>query len=277
MDDVVAAMADALTEVGGVVGTVLGGSRARGTHRPDSDYDLGLYYRGELDLARLGELARRFGGPSATVTEPGSWGPWVDGGGWLTVDGVAIDWLYRDTDRVRSAWEAAQRGEYAFHQQAGHPLGVPDFAYAGEIALAVVLTDPSGELTALRDDARRYPEPLRAALRRGLWEARFCVDVAAKAAGRGDAAYVAGCLFRAVGICAHALHGHEGRWLINEKGAVVSAGALPSAPSGFAERSQRLLGAAGITAGELSATVDAARALVAEVGAVVDGPSRSRV
>ncbi|RIQ18898.1 nucleotidyltransferase domain-containing protein [Jiangella rhizosphaerae] len=269
-------MAEALVEVDGVVGVVLGGSRARGTHRPDSDYDLGVYYRGDLDVDRLGELARRFGGPATTITEPGAWGPWVDGGGWLTVDGVAIDWLYRDADRVQASWRAAQRGEYSFHQQAGHPLGVPDFAYAGEIALAVVLADPSGELAAVRTQAQRYPEPLRAALRIGLWEATFSVEIAAKAAGRGDAAYVAGCLFRAVGICAHALHGHEGRWLINEKGAVAAAGALPSAPADFAARADRLLGAAGTTAAELSATVADARALVAEVGMVVGGPGWSR-
>ena len=33
-----------LRRVEGVVGIVLGGSRARGTHTPDSDIDLGLYY-----------------------------------------------------------------------------------------------------------------------------------------------------------------------------------------------------------------------------------------
>lgn len=65
------------------------------------------------------------------------------------------------------------------------------------------------------------------------------MQIAAKAAGRGDAAYVAGCLFRAVGICAHALHRHAGCWLINEKGTVSAAGALPSAPADFAMRAAR--------------------------------------
>ena len=36
---------------------VLGGSRARGTHRPDSDHDIGIYYRGDVDLAGLQALA----------------------------------------------------------------------------------------------------------------------------------------------------------------------------------------------------------------------------
>jgi len=51
-------------------------------------------------VGALAELARRVTGPGATVTAPGEWGPWVDGGGWLTVDGAAVDWIYRDLDRV---------------------------------------------------------------------------------------------------------------------------------------------------------------------------------
>ena len=43
-----AALAARLVAVDGVVGVLLGGSRARGTHRPDSDVDLGVYYRPPL-------------------------------------------------------------------------------------------------------------------------------------------------------------------------------------------------------------------------------------
>ncbi len=43
------------------------------------------------------------------------------------------------------------------------------------------------------------------------------------AVSRADTTYVAGCLFRALELCAHAVHAHAGRWLVNEKGVVASA------------------------------------------------------
>jgi Nucleotidyltransferase domain len=229
-------MAGRLVEVPGVVGVLLGGSRARGDHTPDSDTDLGLYYRGTLDVAGLRALALAFAGPAAQLSEPGEWGPWVDGGGWLTVDGSAVDWIYRDLDRVGQAWRDAEQGRYAFHVQAGHPLGVPDFAYAGELALGVLLADPTGEVGALQHRTRSYPPALAERLITGLWEGDFLAGIARKAVSRRDSAYVAGCLFRLVGVCVHALHGAAGRWLINEKGAVAAAAALPGAPERFRER-----------------------------------------
>jgi hypothetical protein len=257
-----AELAGRLTGVPGVVGVLLGGSRARRVHTPDSDTDLGLYYRGRLDVAALADLAGVLAGPGARVTEPGEWGPWVDGGGWLTVDGSAVDWIYRDLNRVERAWRDAEQGRYAFHAQVGHPLGVPDFAYAGEVALGVVLSDPSGELTALRRRAVVYPAALRERLVAGLWEADFLIGVARKAVTRGDAAYVAGCLFRVAGICAHALHGAAGRWLINEKGAVAAAAALPGAPEGFKARVDSVFAEVAADPLRLTAALDRAADLV---------------
>ncbi len=194
-------------------------------------------------------------------------GPWVDGGGWLHIGGEEVDWIYRDLDRVRRSWDEAQAGRYAFHFQIGHPLGVPDFAYVGEVALGVVLGDPSGEISLLQQAAHRYPPRLRDALVAGLWEASFAMKIARKAVSRGDTAYVAGCLFRVVEVCAHALHWHAGRWLVNEKGAVASAGRLPGAPAGFAEPAQGALAHLGTTPGELSNAIASAAELLADTKA----------
>jgi hypothetical protein len=255
-------LAGRLVAVPGMVGVVLGGSRARGTHGPDSDTDLGLYYRGALDIKRLGKLARNVAGPAAQVTELGAWGPWVDGGAWLTIEGDPVDWIYRDIDRVERAWRDAEQGRYRFHAQTGHPLGVPDFAYPGELALSVVLADPTGELASLRERTLVFPPALADALVTGLWEADFLLRVARQAVGRGDAAYVAGCLFRLTGVCAHALHGAGRRWLVNEKGAVASAAAIPGAPERFKHRVDAVFAAVDGDPVHLTAALDAATDLV---------------
>ncbi|MBM7784670.1 nucleotidyltransferase domain-containing protein [Tenggerimyces flavus] len=256
MDDLALhALAERLVAVDGVVAVALGGSRARGTHRPDSDYDIGLYYRGAPDLAALRALAGE-----TELTELGGWGPWVDGGGWLTIDGVRVDWIYRDLDRVRRIWADCQEGRFEIGHQTGHPLGFYSHAYVGEVALSRVLADPSRELTLLRDETRTYPPALASALGHGFWEAGFLLDNAKKG---NDPTYVAGCLFRAIGAICHAVHGRDGRWLINEKGMIASAASLPSAPEGFGEQAHGLLGSVGTTPAELADTIARARALLA--------------
>jgi hypothetical protein len=71
-------------------------------------------------------------------------------------------------------------------------------------------------------------------------------------------------LFRAVQVCAQALHGQAGHWLINEKGAIASAGRLPAAPAGFAERAQDVMAQLGTTPAELSSAIDSACDLLAD-------------
>lgn len=270
VDDVaLKALAQRLAEIPGVVAVVLGGSRARGTHRPDSDIDLGLYVRGDLDVMALRALAVQEAGEQASVTAPGGWGPWVNGGGWLTIDDWRVDWIYRDLDRVRRVWTDCQEGRYEVGVQAGHPLGFYSHAYAGEVALCRVLADPGGELTALRESTQMYPTALSTALVDGLWEADFSVGLARYGAVGTDPAYAAGCLFRAVGVACQALHGHAGQWLINEKGMVASAGRLPLAPQDFAARAQRLLGHVGESMQQIEQTVADAATLVRQVRTAV--------
>jgi hypothetical protein len=74
----------------------LGGSRAAGNHRPDSDWDFAVYYRGAFAPVHLCSL-----GWSGEVSEIGGWGGGVfNGGAWLTIDGRRTDVHYRDLDDV---------------------------------------------------------------------------------------------------------------------------------------------------------------------------------
>ncbi len=260
-------MARELAAVPGVRAVVLGGSRARGTHGPDSDWDLGVYYRGTPDLGRLAALACAAQGSPVEVAGPGGWGPWVNGGAWLRVDGVPVDWILRDLDRVERVWHDCREGRYEVGVQAGHPLGFWSPVYAGEVAYGRILADPAGELAALRHQVCEepgYPEPLRRALVEAAWEAEFSVASAAKSAPGGDSLHVSLCLARAFGVLTQSLHAHHRRWLLNEKGALAATAALPGTPERFAERVTACLTA--LDAG----AVEAAAGLVREVRAVVD-------
>ncbi len=271
-DDALVALAEQLVAVDGVVAVVLGGSRARGDHRPDSDIDLGLYYRGVPDVTALRALAARMADSPVEVTEPGGWGPWVDGGGWLTIQGWRVDWIYRDVDRVQRIWEDCQNGGYEVGAQAGHPLGFYSHAYPGEVALCRVLADPTGELTDLQARTSEYPPALGDALIEGLWEADFAVQLARYGAAGTDPTYAAGCLFRGIGVVCHAMHGHARRWLINEKGMVAAAGRLPDAPPAFAEQAHSLLASIGESPQQIAGTVSKAQALIALVHAATHRP-----
>ncbi|MER6614146.1 nucleotidyltransferase domain-containing protein [Streptomyces xantholiticus] len=261
MNNTIEDMAARLAHVPGVRAVALGGSRARGTHRPDSDWDLGVYYRGQVDVDALAALASELTGGPVEVAGPGGWGPWVNGGAWLSLGGVPVDWILRDLDRVERVWADCLAGRFETGAQPGHPLGFWSPAYAGEVALCRVLTDPAGELTALRERTHEYPEPLRRALVDAAWEAEFSVAAAAKSAGSGDTLYVSLCLSRAFGVLVQALHAHHRVWCLNEKGALATAAALPGVPGDFTERVSAAL------AGLDAAAVADAGALIREVRA----------
>jgi hypothetical protein len=270
----VLALTHRLVEIPGVVGVVLGGSRAIGAHRPDSDVDLGLHYRGGLDVAALRALAGEVADQVLGISEIGGWGPWVNGGAWLVVDGTRVDWIYRDTDRVAAIWAECRAGRYELGVQAGHPLGYYSHVYPGEVALCHVLADPTGELTRLRAETQRYPDALADALVAATWEPELLLyGASSHGVPEADAFFVAGCLFRAIGVVAHALHGHHRRWVTTEKRLIDAAGRLPGAPPDFAPRAHAILGRLGTAGSEIAATVAAARALVADT--IAQLPARS--
>lgn len=269
-DKTITTMAEEITGIAGVVGVVLGGSRARGTHRPDSDIDLGIFVRGDVDEQGLDRLASQWAGDDVRFGRPGEWGPWVDGGAWLTVQGMAVDWIRRDLDRVDALWDQALTGRHEFHPQPGHPLGFLDVAYCGELATSRILADPTGALLLRKQKMRNMPRALADALIGRIWEADFTLHAAAKAAPRGDTAYVALSVGRAMLLAAHAIHGRSSTWATNEKGLIAAADGLPFAPRGFAQSVQEVLTWGDATPASLIECVESAATLLAQVRAATE-------
>src|SRR5918911_5092622 len=95
-----------LAALPGVQAVTLGGSRAQGTHRDDSDWDMGIYYRGAFDPQALRDL-----GWPGEVSEIGDWGGGVfNGGAWLKPEGRDVDVHYRDLDTIDHEVAEANEG-----------------------------------------------------------------------------------------------------------------------------------------------------------------------
>src|SRR4029434_6311721 len=98
----IADLVDELIAMPGAVAVALGGSRALGASERGTDWDLGLYYRGSIDLTAL--AAR------GIVYPPGAWGRLMNGGAWLVCGGDRVDVLLRDLDVVEYWTQRAELG-----------------------------------------------------------------------------------------------------------------------------------------------------------------------
>ena len=259
-----ATLAARLAQVPGVRAVSLGGSRARGQAQPDSDIDLGLYYRAEapFDLTALSKLCRELDDSgSAQPTPLGGWGPWVDGGAWLTVQGVRVDFIYRELGRVQKSVQDALSGHIKLHAQPGHPHGIHSHHYAAELALGQILFDPERELEALNVRLNGYPAVLKAALIAHYdWQPDFWLSSAAKGKARGDVHYAQGCAYQAGMAMVQVICARGEVWLTNEKRAVALASGVPGAPADFATR---------VNAALRDLDLDALQALTSELKAPV--------
>lgn len=249
-----------LKDVAGIQAIVLGGSRARGTHTDTSDIDLGIYYypQAPLDLTNLGHIATEIDDAhrSGLLTDVGGWGPWINGGGWLTVQTVPFDFLYRDLAKIGRIMTDCLQGQIEIAYQPGHPHGFASYIYLAEMALCQPLWDPHNIITALKGQTRSYPAPLKqAVIAKFFWEADFSLKVAQKSVSRGDVAYAAGCCFRCVACLTHTLFALNEQYWMNEKGAVALAATFRQCPEQLKERVD-------IAFGQLEATAQAIEAAI---------------
>lgn len=264
-------IADRLGEIDGVVAIVLGGSRVRGGASPDSDIDLGLYYRPEnapslealqalsAELADSGEIA---------ATKFGEWGPWINGGGWLDIGGQRVDWLYRDLDKVERVIDDCRAGRITVDVQPGHPYGFYNHIYMGEVFYCQPLFERDDTLVKLKALTVPYPAAMKTWLLQNLWQADFAVQTTLKAAGRGDVFHVTGSLKHCAEVLVQALFALNERYYINEKGAVKAIETFPMYPDNFADRIDGVLGEIGTTPAQLLAAVERMSDLAKDVQAL---------
>ncbi|RLL65649.1 nucleotidyltransferase domain-containing protein [Streptomyces sp. Z26] len=208
-------LADRLASLPGVRAVALGGSRAQGTERPDSDWDLAVYYRGVFDPADL----RALGWPGE-VSGIGEWGGGVfNGGAWLTVEGRRVDVHYRDLDVVEHELAEAEEGRFRVEPLMFHLAGIPGYLVVAELAvnrvLRGVLPRPAG-----------YPAPLRTAAARRWHDMALATLAYARAhhAPHARLTETAGALATAAAQCAHAVLAARGEWVTNEKALLRRAG-----------------------------------------------------
>lgn len=244
-DPLLTRLTAAFAEVPGIAAIVLGGSRARGSAHPTSDYDIGLYFTAAapLDTEQLLAAAKAVAdNPAATAVTPvGEWGPWIVGGAWLLVQGHKVDLLYRNVDALEAEMEACRTGIVTMDYQPGHPHGFCSAIWMGEIAYCQPLHDPRALIARLKSIAQPYPRPLRDALiRRFQWEVLFGIENAELAIARDERTHVAGCIYRSLACVAQVLFALNERYLINEKGALQGAAHLPQTIPHLAEQAKEI-------------------------------------
>nr|WSY55720.1 nucleotidyltransferase domain-containing protein [Streptomyces sp. NBC_00886] len=208
-------IADRLATLPTVRAVALGGSRAQGTQRPDSDWDLAVYYRGPFDPADLRAL-----GWEGEVSEVGGWGGGVfNGGAWLTIDGRRVDVHYRDLDVVERELAEAEEGRFRVEPLLFHLAGIPTYLVVAELAINRVLR---GELP--QPDS--YPEKLRASAAERWHGTAHATLAYAKAnhAPKGRLTEVAGALATGAVQAGHGVLAARGEWVTNEKRLLERAG-----------------------------------------------------
>lgn len=212
----VARVAQSLAASAGAQAVVLAGSRASTDVDAGSDWDLTVYYRGAFDLAPLAAFG--------DVHAPGSWGRLMNGGAWLTVDGLAVDVMLRDLAVVEHWTAEARLGSYELDALLGYLAGLPTYVLMAELASGRVL---AGELPAVGD---MPPALVDGAPPRWRFARDFSLEYARMHAARGNAVGATGHAAKAVLEEAHARLCERGQWVLNEKRMVNAAGLEATQP-----------------------------------------------
>lgn len=261
---------EALKSVRGLEAVVLGGSRARGTHGPDSDVDIGLYYAKEaIDLPLLRKIVQELDQEhrEQLLAAPGEWGKWMDGGCWLTIDGQPVDFILREVSRVEKAVQECQEGIVAPHYQTGHPHAYFNVMYAGELAICKILWHKNENICKLKSLAENYPPKLKEQIIYLFsFEMGFSLMLAERNLARDDIYYVTGHLVRSVSTINQVLFALNEQYCINEKKAVKMVDSFSIRPAGYKQKVDTIFSLVGT---DLPAACTHLKKLIEEVNALL--------
>jgi predicted nucleotidyltransferase len=274
--ELVASLAQRLGAIQGVRAVVLGGSHARGRARPESDIDLYVFYSeaAPFSIESVRELAEAVNDtPGTVVTGFYGWGPWVNGGSWLTIGGQRVDFVYRNLDQLDRTITEAEAGRFELNYAQQPPYGFFGPAYLGEVEVCVPLFDPEGLLDGLKRRVADYPEALRrAVVQHFLGSAELnLVALAPKFAARSGPYGTAACLARAVNEMLLALFALNRKYLMDDKTALAEPAEFERVPQDFGPRVQKTLARLGATPGEHRAAVDSIAQLFRETVELTEG------
>lgn len=274
--ELVSSLAGRLGAITGIKAVVLGGSHARGRAQPGSDIDLYILYSeaAPFSIPSIRELAEDVHDTHGlVVTDFYGWGPWVNGGAWLTIGGQRVDFIYRCLEHLERVIAEAEAGRYELHYSQQPPFGFFSTAYLGEIAVCIPLFDPEGRLEVLKRRVANYPEALRRAVVQDyLWQAELGLTAfAPKFAGRSGAYGTAACLARAVNQLLLVLFALNRKYLMDDKTALAEVVEFERVPREFGRRVQQTFGHLGDSPEEFTAAVESVAQLFRETVELTDG------
>jgi hypothetical protein len=248
----------ALRNLPNVVAVVLGGSWASGCARPESDLDIGVYYRQKapfsVEEVRRAALSISTPGTDPVIAGFYEWGPWVNGGAWIQTPSGKVDFLYKNLDQIESTIADAHRGIWSHDFDQQPPFGFRSVVLLGETAISVPLYDPDGIIAALKQSVAEYPEPLRVrVIQECLWGAEFSLWALRGFASSADVYNAAGCMTRVAQFLVHALFALNRRYFVSDKAAGRLISQFPLSPRDFVGRLNAILSCTGATPGELKA------------------------
>jgi hypothetical protein len=250
------AIAGQLQKIPSVVAVVLGGSYAAGLARPDSDIDVGLYYReaSPFSVDAVRSIAERtcLPGSAPVVTELYGWGAWVNGGSWIQTSIGKVHLLYRNLDRVQRVIEEGRKGIWRHDYDQQPPFGFRSVVYFGETFICVPLYDPAGEIARLKAAVATYPEALRHRIvQDSLWNAEFSLLLCRNFENAGDVYNAVGCMTRVSQFLVHALFALNKEYFVSDKYAIRLIDQFDVRPRDFTARLSEILSKPGSTSAEL--------------------------